>query len=178
MRKVCKAALVLGTAAAIGAYMGFPTRVGLTKSQARVSMPGDLLLPTATMQADRATTLPATPGNAWAVTADLKDVYEDLYDVPLDMVYEEAPDLVVWQTSSPIKENQKDMLAASVAVTMTPLGNDSLIHVRERYLPLDDKKGKLAAAIEMITSAAIVTSVLAKNRRFLKQAPAIDLEQN
>ncbi len=141
-------------------------------------MPGDLLLPTATMQADRATTLPAAPAKAWAVTADLKDVYEDLYDVPLDMVYEEAPDLVVWQTTAPIRENDKEMLKASVAVTITPAGDESLIHVRERYVPLDDKKGKLAAAIEMITSAAIVTSVLAKNRRFLKHAPNTALEQN
>lgn len=163
---------------AIGAYMGFPTREGLTKSHARVSMPGDLLLPSAKMQADRAATLEAPPSRAWALTADVKDLYEDMLGVPLDLVYEDAPNLAVWQTSSPLKDGDTELFQASVALTMTPVGEETEVHVRERYLTSQTVKGKVAAALEMVTSSVLVPSVLRKNNRFLRAATLNDNPEN
>ncbi len=44
---------------------GFPVRTGLTRSRAAVSLPGDLLLPTAPIVADRAVTIDAPPQRVW-----------------------------------------------------------------------------------------------------------------
>lgn len=171
MRKVTKVALLVSGAVAVGAYLGFPTRVGLTKSGARVSMPGDLLLPAAKMQADRAATLGAPPGKTWALSADLKDLYEDMFDAPMDLIYEEAPNLAVWQTTSPVRDGDVDLFEATVALTLTAVGNETEVHVRERYLTSEVAKGRMAAAVQMVVSAVLVPSVLRKNNRFLHTAP-------
>lgn len=61
-----RTALFLSAAAVGGALAsGFPARVGLTRSQAAVSLPGDLVLPGATLVADRATLVDAAPGDIW-----------------------------------------------------------------------------------------------------------------
>lgn len=163
---------------ALGAYVGFPTREGLTKSRSRISMPGDLLLPGAKMQADRAATLAAPPKRAWALNADLKDLYEDMFGVPLDLVYEDAPNLAVWQTSSPLKEGDTELFQATVALTMTQIGEETEVHVRERYLTSGTIKGKIAVATEMVTSSILVPTLLRKNNRFLRTAPFNDNPEN
>ncbi len=57
------------TAAGFGAAAlwatGFPARTGLTRSEAAVSLPGDLLLPTASIVADRAIRIDAPAGAVW-----------------------------------------------------------------------------------------------------------------
>lgn len=55
----------LGTATALAAATGWPVRQGLTRSEAAVSLPGDLLLPGATVVADRATTIQAPAASVW-----------------------------------------------------------------------------------------------------------------
>ncbi len=141
-------------------------------------MPGDLLLPGAKMQADRAATLVAPPQRAWALNADVKDLYEDMFGVPLDLIYEDAPNLAVWQTSSPLKDGDTELFEATVALTMTQVGEETEVHVRERYLTSDTAKGKMAAAVEMVTSSVLVPSVLRKNNRFLRTASLNDNPEN
>lgn len=59
-------ALVLPAALVGGALAtGFPVRVGLTRSQAAISLPGDLVVPGATVVADRATLVDAPPQAVW-----------------------------------------------------------------------------------------------------------------
>lgn len=55
----------LGAAGALAVATGWPTRQGLTRSEAAVSLPGDLLLPTATIVADRAITIHAPADEVW-----------------------------------------------------------------------------------------------------------------
>ncbi|MCI1866946.1 MAG: hypothetical protein LKI83_05420 [Actinomyces sp.] len=57
---------VLAGAAAAGLLAaGFPARTGLTRSEAAVSLPGDLLVPTATIVADRAVRIGAGADAVW-----------------------------------------------------------------------------------------------------------------
>ena len=52
--RIRSAVVVAALAAAVGvAATGFPRRLGLTASQAAVSLPGDLLVPGADVVADR-----------------------------------------------------------------------------------------------------------------------------
>lgn len=61
-----RTALVLPAAVLGGALAsGFPVRVGLTRSEAAVSLPGDLLLPGATVVADRSLLVGAPPERIW-----------------------------------------------------------------------------------------------------------------
>lgn len=55
----------LGALGALALATGWPTRQGLTRSQAAVSLPGDLILPTAPIVADRALTIHAPADAVW-----------------------------------------------------------------------------------------------------------------
>lgn len=55
----------IGAAGALALATGWPTRQGLTRSEAAVSLPGDLLLPTAPIVADRAITIHAPADEVW-----------------------------------------------------------------------------------------------------------------
>lgn len=57
---------ILGCAGAIYAT-GFPRRIGLTRSEASVSLPGDLELPNADVVVDRAVEIDALPTRVWEV---------------------------------------------------------------------------------------------------------------
>ena len=59
--RIRSAVVVAALAAAVGvAATGFPRRLGLTASQAAVSLPGDLLVPGADVVADRGIEVPAS----------------------------------------------------------------------------------------------------------------------
>lgn len=159
-------------AAAGALYAGFPARVGLTRSQAQVSMPGDLILPTATFQADRVRIVAdAGDGNGmapiWPELGDLATAYEQLFDVPLELVYREAPDLMVWRTCTPTRDDRKgcDLFSASLAVVLRPAGGGTAVHVRERYQIHDEARGRIAAAATMTASAVVTTTNLGRLRR-------------
>lgn len=57
--------VALAAAGAALAASGFPLRQGLTRSEAAVSLPGDLLIPDPTLVADRAILIDAPPERVW-----------------------------------------------------------------------------------------------------------------
>ena len=59
---------LIGGACALAAS-GFPRRIGLTASQADVSLPGDLLLPGANVVVDRGVAIDAPASVVWGVLA-------------------------------------------------------------------------------------------------------------
>jgi len=65
MRRSSTVTSLVVAAAAACVATGFPARTGLTRSRAAVSLPGDLLLPTAPIVADRAVTIDASPDQVW-----------------------------------------------------------------------------------------------------------------
>ncbi len=168
MRKLAKSIVAFSAAGAVVAYLGFPSRLGLTKAQAAVSMPGDLILPAADVQADRAATVVGTARELWPSVSDLKTVYEGLYDIPLAPVYRQAPNLVVWEGTRTVRDSrhEEDLFRVTVAVTMNPESVDStFVHVRERYRTSSGRRGRMAALTEVTTTAAVVGGLLSKMRR-------------
>ncbi len=162
------------TGVAVGAvtYFGFPARLGLTKSQTQVSMPGDLELPTAQIQGDRALVVEVEPAVIWPAVLELKETYEKLLGTRLEVVYREAPALIVWQTVPPVRVEEKDMdlFTASIAVALRPAGGATLIQVRERYLVHEPRFGRAAAKLALTASAGIVGLKLRSIRRTVTDA--------
>lgn len=148
MRKTTKLlVLVAGGAVAALAYSGFPRRLGITKAQALVSMPGDLVFPRAEIQADRRLSLPATPDTVWPLIDDLIQGYAAAWDVSLETVYRDEPGLVVVKTAGPVvdEEHDDDIFVASLALRLVPSDEDSMVlHVRERYQVLG-RRGRITA---------------------------------
>ena len=167
LRKFAKAILLPAAGLAALAYMGFPARVGLTASQAQVSMPGDLLLPTAAVQGDRAVVASGTPEEVWPLALELQSLYEDLFDSELAVVYRQAPDLVVWEAVMPARDDDhdQDLFRATVAVALRPVSGGTMIHVRERYAVLDGVRGRFAASVVLATSAVVTSAKLHGFRR-------------
>lgn len=162
MRKLAKFAA--GTAAAasavacVAAATGFPRRVGLTRSEAALSLPGDLLLPVAPVQADRAHTFrssrSAGAGESalWSHLLELGDLYALVWNQPLELVYDRSGEALVWRT---VPGN--GAFAATLAVLLIPQADGEVaVRLRERYKPHD--KAGLRASRTMTVATALVTS--------------------
>ena len=174
MRRLPKILLGLIGVGAAALYAGLPTRVGLTRSQALVSMPGDLVLPTAQLQADRMVTIEEggrreALEKGWPLLLGLQPVYEDTLGAKLVAVYEDAPNLVVWKTVEPTRDDvhQEDLFSASVAVVARPEGSAVSIHARERYALHGDWRARVAATAAMTATAGNVSPALRRIRRGL-----------
>lgn len=129
MRLLRKWALAaLGAGAAL-AYSGFPRRVGVTRSQADLSLPGDLLLPTADVQADRAHEFRASPAELWPAVLAVEDLYAYLWDRPLTVVAEEPGELLILATPSHLDDWHATLTAALLPST----DGRTVVHLRERY---------------------------------------------
>lgn len=178
MRKLTKVMWGAGLAAAGAFCTGFPVRVGLTRSWAQVSLPGDLVFPAATLQADRLQII-EDAGLAdglepiWPYLSRLRASYEVLFDAPLELLCEETPDLMVWRTSRPARDGRRglDLFSASLSVVLRPAGAGTAVHVRERYDLLGGFPARAAAAAVMTASAAVTTINLRRlSRRVVNSA--------
>ena len=173
MRKVVRIPLLgVGTLGALALASGFPARLGLTRAQVLVSMPGDLVLPTATLKADRVATLPGTPEDVWPLAHDVVATYEDLWGQPLDVVYEEVPNLLVVATNKP----SEDAIDASLAIRFN-CGADqtTTMHVRERYLTNGWRERAEALVAIGKTYAAATVGLLRATRALSVSPEANDL---
>lgn len=175
MRKSTKALLVPAIGAAALIYSGFPSRVGLTRSQAQVSMPGDLIYPTAALQGDRQIAIQDAGDEdglkpIWPYLTELQAHYEDLLDTPLETVFHQDADLVVWKTARPARDDSRDLdlFEASIAAVLRPAGGATTLHVRERYAILDSVRGRLAATVVLTASAGVITAQLRRIRRWVQ----------
>lgn len=176
LRSLSRSLLIPAVAAAGIMYAGFPARVGLTRSQAQISMPGDLVLPAATIQADRMLTLDEVADSylsaIWAYLAELATSYETVFDSPVELVYQEMPDLTVWRTVAPSHDSrhETDLFSASLSIVVRPVGAGTTVHVRERYQVLGGRRGRLAATAATVASAFTTTAELRRIRRDLLSA--------
>lgn len=170
-RKVL-AALAIG--GGIGALVvgGFPRRSGLTAAQSLVSMPGDMVIPTASFQADRVGTLNAGPDVVWPLVEDLATAYADLWDVPLQTVYSVENELLVVETDEQVVGEDPDNVywRASLAIRLVPgVDGTVTVQVRERYLP-NGTSGKAAAYGSMVLSAYLVRKWLHSSHKHVEPA--------
>lgn len=165
MRKFAKAMLAGGAVAGLVAASGFPRRMGLTKAQSLVSMPGDLVLPAAQTQVDRAITVNVQPESVWPYVIQLRHDYRDLWDTPLEVEVIDEPHLVVWKTGRPAEDPSAELFNATAAILLEPsVDGSTRIHVRERYQYLSGK-GRVAVGVVTAASAVTIWGRLRKIRR-------------
>ncbi len=153
MRNAAKLGVSVSVAVGVGiAYSGFPRRMGLTRAQSLVSMPGDLVLPGARIQADRVLRIPGTPGEVWSALPDLVLGFEDVAGRVLVTVYEDAPELWVLQTGDTPGFDWQ----GSVAIRLVQGADDTTsVHIRERYLT-DGFRARSRIELMMAVTAAKV----------------------
>lgn len=149
----CRAVGIVGGAIAFVLWSGFPSRVGVTASQARLSLPGDLLVPTAARAADRAKSFAASPAQLWPGLLPIGDLYREIWGRELELVHEEKDGVLVWRTvGAPAGRG------ASLSVCLLPAPDHrTIVHVRERY---EDK-----ALRHILATAAIFPGVWLRLRR-------------
>ncbi|QWW18806.1 hypothetical protein I6B53_06500 [Schaalia sp. 19OD2882] len=143
-----RTAALLGAAglAAVVWATGFPSRVGLTRSQAAISLPGDLVVPMADVIVDRAILVDAPPALVWrALERAFAHVERET------VLYEEAGDCLVLAAALPGLDDE-DERPSSCALALLPEANErTRIHLRERHLSTQDMPAwliKAALAVE------------------------------
>lgn len=135
-KRIITGACLLGIAGVAGLVAsGFPRRVGLTRSEAALSLPGDLVFPQAPIVGDRATSV-ATPLEAlWSETAALVDNYQNAWGRSLLLESEEDQYARVWRTV----DGEEDWDASLAAVLLPGVDGRTTLHIRERY-GIDDAR--------------------------------------
>lgn len=123
----CAALATAGAAAAMKAY-GFPRRIGLTRSQASLSLPGDLLIPMADVVVDRAVLVNADPSALW-------QVLEILFtpSTRTDVLVAQPNDCLVLAVA-PTGDQAEEELTGTCTFALLPEANGrTRLHVRERH---------------------------------------------
>lgn len=138
-------------------------RVGLTKSEARLSLPGDLLLPVAPFQGDRAHEFTATKDELWPALYEIGDLYSFLWEKDLEIVAEEPGEALVWAQ----KDTDPRWNGTLTAALLPGVDGTTVLHLRERYQP-GEKYRRGTAEWLLAKSALLAPSTWARIRRFLR----------
>ncbi|WP_022868426.1 hypothetical protein [Schaalia vaccimaxillae] len=138
---------VLGTGIAVGGVLasGFPRRIGLTASQAAISLPGDLLVPDADIVADRGVEINAPAQIVWRV---LDEAFEDDGSRVID---QKEGDYLLMRAPAPADVEGDDAYGTCV-IALLPITQDrTLLHLRERYASEESgaSKASLWAALTL-----------------------------
>lgn len=128
MKKTALRIALAGAALLAGAIAtGFPKRIGLTASEAAVSLPGDLLLPGADAVADRGIRIDAAPEAVWRV---IEKAFEDEEESRV-LAREEGSCLIL---SVPTPGFEDEGREGTLVFAILPLTHDrTLLHLRERH---------------------------------------------
>ena len=143
-------ALALGLAgAALGAWAtGFPKRIGLTASEASVSLPGDLLVPNPGVVVDRGIRIDAPVEAVWRV---VEAAYEG--DEARVVAREENSCLILRVPAPGLGD--EDELSGTCVFALLPLPNGrTLLHLRERHASRDDAPDGFLLAILALESVS------------------------
>ena len=128
---------ILGCAGAIYAT-GFPRRIGLTRSEASVSLPGDLELPNADVVVDRAVEIDALPTRVWEV---IDAAFEE--DEDGRVLIRQEGDCLVIRVPAPGRnlewEDEVDEYTGTCTFALLPEANGKTrLHLRERHLSTEE----------------------------------------
>lgn len=152
MRKVTKGILLgaaaVATAGTVALMTGFPRRYGLTRTEADLSLPGDLLLPDATVQADRAHHFQIEAAQLWPNLIAVAELYELLWGRPLTLKYDKIGEVVVWQTAA----GEGPFEASLCAALLPSVDGEVVVHLRERYLPTTKAGRRLVGRLVLATA--------------------------
>ncbi|EJF41638.1 hypothetical protein HMPREF1317_0581 [Schaalia georgiae F0490] len=141
--RIRSAIAVTALAAAAGvAATGFPRRMGLTASQAAVSLPGDLLVPGADVVADRGIEVPAPAALVWEV---LDAAFEP--DGSVDVVARERDEYVLLRSGGPDSPEGEGGESSCVIALLPITVGRTLVHIRERHKAGEGGRARLWARI-------------------------------
>lgn len=128
MRLRTLACLTLAGGACALAATGFPRRIGLTSSQADVSLPGDLLLPGANVVVDRGIAIDAPASVVWDV---LGHAFEPADESTIIEIADE--DHVLMRVAAP-GAPEGALASGTCVIALLPLSpSRTLLHIRERH---------------------------------------------
>ena len=128
MRLRTLACLALAGGACALAATGFPRRIGLTSSQADVSLPGDLLLPGANVVVDRGIAIDAPASVVWDV---LGHAFEPADESTIIEIADE--DHVLMRVAAP-GAPEGAPASGTCVIALLPLSpSRTLLHIRERH---------------------------------------------
>lgn len=118
---------LIGGACALAAT-GFPRRIGLTASQANVSLPGDLLLPGVNVVVDRGVTIDAPASVVWEVLGRAFEPEDE--STIVDVEDEEHVLMRVAAPGAP----EGSPASGTCVIALAPLSpSRTLLHIRERH---------------------------------------------
>ena len=128
MRLRTLACLTLAGGACALAATGFPRRIGLTSSQADVSLPGDLLLPGAKVVVDGGISFDAPASVVWDV---LGHAFEPADESTIIEIADE--DHVLMRVAAP-GAPEGSPASGTCVIALLPLSpSRTLLHIRERH---------------------------------------------
>lgn len=158
-------ALLAGAALATG----FPKRIGLTASEARVCLPGDLLLPGADTVVDRGVRIDAAPSQVWRV---IERAFEDEEESRV-LAREEGSCLIL---SVPTPGFEDEGREGTLVFAILPLTHDrTLLHLRERHLAGPElPPAALQARLGLEAFAAMRTLLDIRRAASREGAPAVE----
>lgn len=138
----CPPFIIAGLAGAVAIWAtGFPRRLGLTRSQAALSLPGDLLAPGADVVVDRAVLVKAPVDAVWAAV-DAAFHPEDEADV----LVREPGDCIITRVALPGLQDEEDRPSVAI-LALLPQANDcTRLHLRERHRSTEEVPAWLITA--------------------------------
>lgn len=164
MKKRYIAALGLGAIAAAAYVTGFPKRIGLTASEAAVSLPGDLLLPNPGVVVDRGIRIEAPADAVWRV---LEQSFEG--DESRVVAREENSALILRIPAPGLAD--EDDFSGTCVFALLPLGQGrTLLHMRERHPSREDAPD--AALLGVLAAESFSTMRMLSDIRKAAEAPA------
>ena len=142
---------LLATGASLYAT-GFPKRLGLTASEALISLPGDLLVPRADVQVDRAVRINAPASTVWTI------IETALEDESLVKAKEEES-CIILNAPKPGTEGEEIDQMGTCVLALLDLGNGrTMLHMRERHTSdgTNTDKAKLYGLLSLETYGAMM----------------------
>ncbi len=150
------------TMAGIGAIVGvaatgFPKRIGVSRSEAAIALPGDLLLPEADFVTNRSVHIDSDAFAVWDILSQI--VHED-DDMRIELA-DEGKALVL--VSTPIDEDErgtiKDADATWAFVILPEAEGGVRLHLRERHQP-HAALARAACWVDATLTASITMKIL------------------
>ena len=129
MRLRTLAYLSLVAAACAVAATGFPRRIGLTASQADVSLPGDLVLPGANVVVDRGIAIDAPASIVWDVLGYVFEPEDESTIIDI-----EDEDHILMRVASPGAPEGAEASGTCVIALLPLSPSRTLLHIRERHV--------------------------------------------
>lgn len=112
----------------------------MTKADAFLSLPGDLLIPQAPLVADRAVQINAKAERLSELLPVVESVYQHAWARQFELVYEQVPDVLVWRTVGDDVCGWGATLSASVDASVD---GTSILRIRERFTTASRKTRQL-----------------------------------